>query len=59
LTWRLTGPHSCSLFSAALDGPPHEYLTPSHLQFLDWPAAQTWRKALIEATGITARVPSP
>jgi hypothetical protein len=34
------GPHSCSLFSAALDGPPHEYLTPSHLQFIDWPAAQ-------------------
>ena len=22
------------------DGPPHEYLTPSHLQFIDWPAAQ-------------------
>jgi hypothetical protein len=57
LTWHLTGPHSCSLFSAALDGPPHEYLTPSHLQFLD--SAQTWRRALIDATGITARVPSP
>jgi hypothetical protein len=59
LTWRLVGPHGCSLFNASLDAPPHEYLTPSHLQFLDWPAAQTWRKAVIEATGITARVPSP
>jgi hypothetical protein len=55
----LIGPHSRSLFRTALDGPPHEYLMPSHLQFIDWPAAQTWRKALIEATGITARVPSP
>ena len=32
LTWRLVGPHSCSRFSAALDGPPHGYLTPSHPQ---------------------------
>jgi hypothetical protein len=55
----LIGPHSRSLFRTALDGPPHEYLMPSHLQFIDWPAAQTWRKTLIEATGITARVPSP
>jgi hypothetical protein len=55
LTWRLIGPHSCSVFDAALDGPPHAYLTSSHLQFIDWPAAQTWRTALIEAGGIVPR----
>jgi len=33
-----------------LDGPSHDYLTPPHLQFIDWPIAQTRRKALIEAT---------
>jgi hypothetical protein len=49
---------ACSLFITALDGPSHDYLTPPHLQFIDWPVAQTWRKALIEASGITARVPS-
>jgi hypothetical protein len=49
---------ACSLFIPALDGPSHDYLTPPHLQFIDWPVAQTWRKALIEASGITARVPS-
>jgi hypothetical protein len=44
----LIGPHSCSVFTAALNVPPREYLTPSHLQFIDWPVAQTWRKALLE-----------
>ena len=43
LTWSLIGPPS--LFDACFDGPPHPYLTPSHLQFIDWPVAQTWRKA--------------
>jgi hypothetical protein len=53
LTWRLIGPHSCSVFSADLDGPC--YLRPELAQAVDWPVAQTWRKALIEATGITPR----
>jgi hypothetical protein len=59
LAWRLVGSHSCSLLSVALDSPPRAYLTPSHLQYIDWSTAQTWRKALIEATGVSARVPSP
>jgi hypothetical protein len=25
------------------------------LQYIDWPVAQTWRRALIEATDITPR----
>ena len=41
---------ACSLFITALDGPSHDYLTPPHLQLIDWPIAQTWRKTLIEAT---------
>jgi hypothetical protein len=53
LTWPLVGPHSCSLFSAELDGPPTK--GPQYLQTIDWPVAQTWRRALIDATGLTPR----
>jgi hypothetical protein len=55
LTWQLVGPHSYSLFSSALDGPPHEYVTSSHLQYVDRSTAQTWRTALNEATAITPK----
>jgi hypothetical protein len=55
LTWRMVGAHSPSLFDACLDGPPYEYFTPSHLQFIDWQVSQSWRKALIEASGMTHR----
>jgi hypothetical protein len=55
LTWRLVGPYSCSLFSARLDGPPDPWTSPGYLQYVDWPVAQTWRAALIDATGITPR----
>src|SRR6516165_7636928 len=27
---------------------PYPYLTPEHLQFIEWERFQTWRKALIE-----------
>jgi hypothetical protein len=53
LTWRLVGPWSCSLFSSSLDGPPTQ--GPEYQQTIDWPVAQTWRKALIEASGIVPR----
>jgi hypothetical protein len=53
LTWHLVGPHSCSLFSSELDGPP---TAPSHYAIaIDWPTAQTWRRALIDATGLTPK----
>jgi hypothetical protein len=55
LTLRLVGPHSCSLFSAHLDGPPDPWVSPGYWQYIDWPVTQTWRAALIEATGITSR----
>jgi hypothetical protein len=28
---------------------------PEYLQTIDWPVSQTWRKALIEASGIVPR----
>jgi hypothetical protein len=46
LTWRLVGPHSCSLFSGHLDGPPDAWVSLGQLQYIDWPVAQTWRRAL-------------
>ena len=55
LTWRLVGPHSCSLFSAHLDGAPDPWVSPEYLQYIDWPVAQTWRRALIEASGVVPR----
>ena len=55
LTWRLVGPHSCSLFSAHLDGAPDPWVSPEYLQYIDRPVAQTWRKALIEASGVVPR----
>jgi hypothetical protein len=55
LTWPLVGPHSCSLFSAHLDGPPDPWTSPGYAQYIDWPVAQTWRRALIDATGLTPR----
>jgi len=55
LTWLPIGPHSCSLFSALLDGPPDPWVSPEYLQYIDWPISQTWRRALIEATGGTPR----
>jgi hypothetical protein len=53
LTWKLVGPHSCSLFSSRLEGLP--FKGPEYLETIDWPASQAWRKALIEATGLTPR----
>jgi hypothetical protein len=53
LSWHLVGPHSESLFSAALEGPPTQ--GPEYLQTIDWPVARVWRHALIEATGLTPR----
>ena len=53
LTWRLVGPWSCSLFSASLEGP--STMGPEYVQTRDWPIAQAWRAALIEATGLTPR----
>jgi hypothetical protein len=53
LTWRLAGSHACSLFSSELDGPPN--MGPEYAQTIDWPIAQAWRAALIEATGLTPR----
>jgi hypothetical protein len=55
LTWPLVGPHSCSLFSAHLDGPPDLWTSPQYGMYIDWPVAQTWRKALIEASGVVPR----
>ena len=55
LTWPLIGPHSESVFSAHLDGPPDLWTSPEYGQYRDWPVAQTWRKALIEATGLTPK----
>ena len=55
LTWPLIGPHSESVFSAHLDGPPDLWVSPEYALYIDWPVAQAWRKALIEATGITPR----
>jgi hypothetical protein len=57
LMWGLVGPHSCSLFSAHLDGPPDEWCSPSYAMYIDWPTAQAWRRALIDATGITPSDP--
>jgi hypothetical protein len=51
----LVCPHSCSPFSAHLDGPPDQWVSPYYLQYIDWPVARTWRRALIEATGIKPR----
>jgi len=53
LTWPLVSPASESLFSAHLDGPPERWV--SGQQAIEWPIAQTWRKALIEASGMTPR----
>jgi hypothetical protein len=54
LTWRLVSPASESLFSAHLDGPPERWASGGQ-QAIEWPIAQTWRKALIEASGMTPR----
>jgi hypothetical protein len=51
LTWGLVGPWSASLFDAELDGPCDQ--RPEMCQAVDWPTAQAWRKALIEASGCT------
>lgn len=55
LTWGLVSPASTSLFSDTLDGPPDEWVSPEQLAYIDWPLAQTWRRALIEASGIRPR----
>jgi hypothetical protein len=55
LTWELVGPHSESLFSAHLNGSPDPWVSPEYRQYIDWPVAQTWRRSLIDATGITPR----
>jgi hypothetical protein len=55
LTWPLVSPASESLFSHHLDGPPDAWTSPEYQTFRDWPSAQQWRLALIEATGITPR----
>jgi hypothetical protein len=52
LTWRLVGPWSCSLCSANLDGPPDDWCSPEYAMYIDWPIAQAWRRALIDATGL-------
>jgi hypothetical protein len=31
------------------------FSAPEYWQYIDWPVAQTWRKALIEASGTTPR----
>jgi hypothetical protein len=53
LTWRLVGTASVSLFDAALDGQPTK--GPEYSETIDWPVSQAWRRALIEATGLTPR----
>ena len=55
LTWRLIGPHSESVFSAHLDGPPDLWTSPQYGMYIDWPIAQTWRKALIEASRVVPK----
>ena len=55
LTWPLVGTWSCSLFSARLDGAPDEWVSPQYAMYIDWPTAQAWRRALIDATGLTPR----
>jgi hypothetical protein len=55
LTWPLVGPHSASLFDAALDGPPDPWCSPEYAQYIDWPIAQQWRRALIECSGVTPK----
>jgi hypothetical protein len=61
LTWRLVGPHSQSLFSPLLDGKPDEWSSEEYSQYVqeeeqrDFSIARTWRRALIEATGLTPR----
>jgi hypothetical protein len=41
-------PAQCSVAHSTASS--DDRLTPPHLQFIDWLTAQTWRKALIEAT---------
>jgi hypothetical protein len=41
--------HCASVFDPAVDGPPPSYLTPSHGMRIDWPLAQSWRRALLAA----------
>ena len=53
LTWGLLDPHSASLFDARLDGPCD--MRPEYAQAIDWPISQAWRRALIEATGLTPK----
>ena len=55
LTWPLVSPASASLFSHHLDGPPDAWTSPEYLQYIEWPDAQQWRRALIEATGLVPR----
>ena len=55
LTWLLVGPHSRSLFSAHLDGPLDPWVSPQYLQYIDWPVRQSWRKALIDTSGLKPR----
>jgi hypothetical protein len=52
LTWGLVGPHSTSLFCHTLDDPPEKWTRPGVGDYVAWPEAQTWRRALIEATGL-------
>jgi hypothetical protein len=51
LTWGLIGPWSASVFDAELDGPCGQRL--EMCQSVDWPNSQAWRRALIEASGLT------
>ena len=53
LTWGLLDPHSASLFDARLDGPCD--MRPEYARAIDWPISQAWRRALIEATGLTPK----
>jgi hypothetical protein len=53
LTWGLIGPWSASVFDARLDGPCD--MRPEYAQAVDWPISQAWRRALVEASGITPR----
>ena len=41
------------LFDARLDGPCD--MRPEYAQAIDWPISQAWRRALIEATGLTPK----
>jgi hypothetical protein len=51
LEWKLINLplHCASVFDAALDGLPPDYLTPSHAMYIDRPLAQSWRRALMVA----------